>query len=77
MEDYKQKLIVFSNDRALNKAVYDFLLKEFLDVDIKQDVNMLASAYLAVDFLRKGFQKIDNLANNDPDNRERPGPVGL
>ncbi len=73
----KQKLIVFSNDLQMNQAVYDFLLDVFLEGEVKQDVNISAASYLAVGKLKKGFQKIDSLANNDPNNTQRPGPIGL
>lgn len=63
----KNKIIKFLNDPGMSEAIYQSLLKSFLQERPNADVQVLAASRLAVDYLNRAWR---DLARNKPDDTE-------
>lgn len=74
--EQKEKITRFLNDKAMEQAVFDVLLKSFIKPQERKELHVIAAERIAIDLLHdawKDLQKIRNETTSKPKELKQVG----
>ena len=70
-EQERQHIKQFLANKSMCDAVYNAIREEFLDDDVKNDIQILAASMLAVKFLKQAFKRMERYKKQE---KEKTNP---